>query len=49
MALQPRSRTLQSYAQIWGHLVSTSKEGNLVHSNIYLNPKKCVRKSQWAL
>ena len=30
MALQPRSRTHQAYAQIRGHPVSTSKEGHLV-------------------
>ena len=37
MALQPRSRTHQAYAQFRGHPVSTSKEDHLVLSNIHLN------------
>ena len=40
MALQPRSRTHPAYAQIWGHPVSTSKEGHLALSNSHSNYKK---------
>ena len=37
VALKPRPRTHKAYAQIWGHLVSTSKEGHLILTNIYSN------------
>ena len=40
MALQPRCRTHQAFAQIRGHPVSTSKEGHLVLSNIHSNSRK---------
>ena len=49
MALQPRSRTHQAYAQIRGHPVSTSKEGHLVLSNIYSNYKKYEEKPMGAV
>ena len=45
MALQPRSRTNQAYAQIRGHPLSTSKEGHLVLSNIHSNYKKMYEES----
>ena len=40
MALQPRCRIHQAYAQIRRHPVSTSKQDHLVLSNIYSNHKK---------
>ena len=40
MALQPKSMTLQAYAQFWGHPVSRSKEVHLMLTNIHTNHKK---------
>ena len=40
MALHPNYMTHQSYAKFLGHLVSTSKEGHLILTNIHANHKK---------